>query len=434
MSAMMKLIEDLHMVRSGIVCDGIDYCMERLQEDLPFHILRWPSGDYHNGWIVPKKWECQQATIIDHTGKLLYNGNDHPLGVIGYSQSYRSDGFGIMGDELKKHLFYNDTHHDALVHHCDLFYKPHKKDWGFSVSKNFYDTIDDAGIYHVDLKTTFEDGEMPVAEYIVHGKSRDTILLLAHICHPGCSNDDLSGCAVGIEVMKRLIKMLGRNHYTYRLLILPEHYGSVFYMKTYRDKFMKYAMFIESVGTTGPLINQESFDPRSLICRAVANSLPPGGESKPFRSVVGNDETVLEAVGIPCPSLNRCHFSQYHSSHDNPSLMNEDSLYQAAEVVMNAIDIMENDTIPVAQFDGLVCLSNPQYDLYRPMMDPSIPDRRSITPEARRFNYLMDCLPQLLDGKHSILDIAERHQLPFRAVFDYVKKWQEKGLVEMVRT
>jgi aminopeptidase-like protein len=151
-----------------------------------------------------------------------------------------------------------------------------------------------------------------------------------------------------------------------------------------------------------------------------------------FRKVVGNDETCFEAAGIeiPFPSISRVPFREYHTDKDSPSLMDEGRLKEAAAVVFNALQTIDREMVAHRQFTGLVCLSNPQYDLYKPMLDPSIPDRRTITPEQRRFNYLMDCIPRYFDGETLVMDIAERHQLTFWDVYHYIKEWEQRGLVK----
>ncbi len=428
---MKQLIADLHPIRSGVVCDGLDQCMERLKQELPFQIHEFDSGTEINGWIIPQRWECQTATIRDVDGNLLYDGNAHPLGVIAYSQPFIA---GIGGEELKKHLFYSDKFDTALIYHCDLLYKPHVKEWGFSVGQNFYKSIDDKAAYHVELRTTFTKGTMKVAEYVLPGSSDEGIVLCAHICHPGCSNDDLSGVAVGIEVMSRL-EAIPNRRFTYRLLILPEHYGSIAYLDRFGKNGLQYGLFLESLGTTGSLALQRSFTGEALIDRALINVLEHSGfawRTEAFRKIVGNDETCIDSAGyeIACPSLSRVPFDAYHTSFDCPDLMDEEKLREAVTVVCEALECMENNITIQRRFIGLVCLSNPRYDLYQPMADPSIPGRRTVTPLQRSFNYLMDCIPRYMDGTWPILTIAEKHNLPWRSVHNYIQQWKAKGLVE----
>ena len=55
--------------------------------------------------------------------------------------------------------------------------------------------------YFIDIITKLES-EMKVLEYTLKGKNKETIIFNAHNCHPFQANDDISGCAVGIQLLK----------------------------------------------------------------------------------------------------------------------------------------------------------------------------------------------------------------------------------------
>ncbi len=343
---------------------------------------------------------------------------------------------------MKRHLYFSAVYDDALIYHCDWFYKPHIKDWGMTMPKKLLDTIKDDVEYNVDLQTSFNNGAMKVCEFTLKGELPDTIILNAHNCHPFCCNDDLSGVAVGIEIMRRLQKQEKRR-YTYKLIVAPEHFGSIFYLDKMRHsldnlvKHFKYGMFLESLGTTGPLALQLSFLGNTAIDAALLDSVGADWRPKPtigeFRSIVGNDETCWDAAGyeIPFPSLSRVPFKEYHTSHDSPDLMSEVKMIEATDAVMDALYIMENNATMTKKFHGLVCLSNPIYDLYKPYWDPSMPDRREIGEEAKNWNGLMNALPRYFDGDCRTSEIAERWDMPFRKVHEYLLEWQRKGLIQM---
>ena len=437
--AMNDIIEKLSRLRLAPNSEGLDECVRILQRELPFKVYEFKDGLEVNGWIVPKKWKVNEAKIRNDKGEIVYDGMHHPLAVIGYSQSF-VDRIGTA--ELKKHLFYTEAFDDALVYHCDLFYKPFRKEWGFSVPKQFYDSIKD-GEYDIELRTSFEEGSMKVAEYVLEGESPYSIILNAHNCHPSCCNDDLSGVVVGMEVMRRLSKITRRS-FTYRLVIAPEHYGSIFYLDRLGDdevSTLKWGIFLEMLGNNNKLALQRSFIGTSLMDRALSNALEWVADdwwTAQFRKIVGNDETCWEAAGyeIPFPSLSRSdgkrHFPEYHTSLDCPELINEARLEEAVRVILEAFYILENDSIMKQNFKGLVALSHPKYDLYKPFADPSEPDRHSISEMQIKWNHLMDCIPRYFDGETRILEIAERHKISFRNIFEYIKEFEEKGLLELI--
>lgn len=438
MRSMKQLISEISPLRLAPNSAGLDKCIQILQEELPCTIHEFKDGTEVNGWIVPKKWEVLEAKIRKTNGNVIYDGMEHTLAVIGYSQSFVGR---ISATELKKHLFYTEVFDDALVYHCDLFYKPFRKEWGFSVPKRFYNSIGE-GEYDVELRTSFEEGTMKIAEYVLEGDSCNSIVFNAHNCHAFCCNDDLSGVVVGVEVMRRLSK-LTRRHFAYRLIIAPEHYGSIFYLSRLNDEEIsniKWGIFLEMLGNDNKLSLQRSFIGTSLMDRALSNALQwVAGDwwTAPFRKIVGNDETCWEAAGyeIPFPSLSRSdgksHFPEYHTSYDCPELINEVRLEEAVRVVLEAMYILENDSIMKRKFKGLVALSHPRYDLYKPFADPSEPDRRTISQMQIKWNHLMDCIPRYFDGQTRILEIAERHSISFRSVFEYVKEFEAKGLIEL---
>ena len=439
MRSMKQLISRLSPLRLAPNSAGLDECVRILQEELPFKIYEFKDESEVNGWIVPKKWEVLEAKIRDINGSIIYDGMGHNLAVIGYSQSFVGR---IKATELKKHLFYTEAFEDALVYHCDLYYKPFRKEWGFSVPKQVYDSITE-GEYDVELRTSFEEGTMKVVEYVLEGESSYSIVLNAHNCHASCCNDDLSGVAVGVEAMRRLSK-LAQRCFTYRLIIAPEHYGSIFYLSRLDDEEVsniKWGIFLEMLGNDNKLALQRSFIGTSLMDRALTNALQwVAGDwwTAPFRKIVGNDETCWEAAGyeIPFPSLSRSdgksHFPEYHTSYDCPELINEARLEEAVRVILEAVYILENDSIMKRKFKGLVALSHPRYDLYKPFADPSEPDRRTISQMQIKWNHLMDCIPRYFDGETRILEIAERHETSFRNIFEYIKEFEKKGLVELI--
>ncbi|MEK7097462.1 MAG: DUF4910 domain-containing protein, partial [Patescibacteria group bacterium] len=234
-----KLLKKIDGLPVAPVSSGTDKQNTILQKELFFKVYEYKSGREHNGWVVPQNWEVVKAEIRKN-GKLIYDGKKHPLGVIGYSQSFRGK---ISLSELKKHLFFKKEAPKNIVYHCDLYYKTYLKMWGFSVPYDFYASLDD-GLYEVVLETHHSAGTMKALEYTHKGRLKDAVIFNAHNCHAAQLNDGPAGYAVFIDVMKELAKR--KTKYTYRLVIAPEHMGSVFYLadKPEREiKNFKYGIF-----------------------------------------------------------------------------------------------------------------------------------------------------------------------------------------------
>ena len=118
------------------------------------------------------------------------------------------------------------------------------------------------------------------------------------------------------RVLIRLMQWLASRDtfYSYRLVIGPEHLGSVFYLRD-RPRLdvnqMVGGIFMEMPGTAGPLKAASTFLGGHAIDRAVANALRHHARAHalvPWREGAGNDETVWEAPGyeVPFVELTRC--------------------------------------------------------------------------------------------------------------------------------
>ncbi len=428
---MIELLKKVYPLRLAPLSEDGDRAVKMLCDELPFQVHEYPSGEECNGWTVPKKWKAVKAEIRKE-GKILYNGMQHPLGVAGYAPSFKGT---VALKELKDHLFYHPNYAEALVYHCDYYYKPWQKDWGFCAPYNLYRSLTE-GEYEVVLETVFEEGTMKVLDYFLQGETKETILLNAHSCHPCQANDDISGIVVGIELMKRL-KQLKKRRYSYRLIIAPEHLGTVFYLEHLSDDVtntFKYAMFLEMLGNKNRLALQESFTGETLLDKASHHYLRHNMQDyhgDAFRKIVGNDETVWEAPGyeIPCISLSRMPYPEYHSSLDTENIIFEERLEEAVETVLGILNIIETNTTMKRHFKGLVALSNPKYDLYISNFDPSL--RPTIPEDQKKWHHLMNCLIRYFDEKMTIFDIAEKHQIEYARLYLYIKKYEEKGLITL---
>jgi aminopeptidase-like protein len=429
--AMLDLLRQLAPLRLAPVSPDTDRSVDFLCSELPFEVHEYASGTEHNAWIVPMNWYVRKAEIR-RGAELLYDGLRHPLGVIGYSQSFTGR---VDLEELKQHLFYSTHWPNALVYHCDLFYKVGRRDWGFSVPRRWLDTLAD-GEYDVDLVTVHEPGRLKVCDYFLPGETGDTIVLNAHNCHAAQANDDISGTVVGVEVMKRLRE--SKRRYSYRLIVAPEHFGTVFYLSTLSREIarsLRGGVFLEALGNDRPFSLQRSFLGDTEIDRAAEHYLTwhhPDHSSARFRAVVGNDETVWESAGfeVPTISLSRFPFPEYHTSMDNEDIILEERLEESVDAVVGILDVLDTNCAARRCFEGLVALSNPRYDLYLGTEDPSI--RIEVGETQKRWNHLMDCVPRYFDGRTRVLDIAIRHGLRHDEVYTYLSRFRDKGLIEFL--
>lgn len=431
----LPLIRDLCAFATGAVAPDNEAFFERISAELPLVMHRYKSGDTFNGWVVPHNWRIEHAKVFKD-GRELFDGALHPLGVAMYSKSFHGE---CDFEELSRHVSTNAKLPSAYMFHCMWQYRPWAADWSLSIPYETFRTFG-AGRYRVELQTQYEPGEMVVVESVHRGRSDRTIVFNAHTCHPGQANDDNASVALLVRLFQWLSGQ--DTHYTYKLLLGPEHLGTVFYLRGRDDdelQRMVSGIFAEMPGTDGALTIASTFlghQPIDKACAHAARHYTKADRLVPWRQGAGNDETIWEAPGyeVPFVEISRAldftaPFPEYHSSLDTPDLLQESQLDEFLLLLRRVVEILEQNAVLHRRFTGLVCLSNPQFDLYFERPDPSVV--KNLDPDGERWGYLLDSMFRYFDGSISILDIAIRHDLPFDRLYRYFRRMEEKGLIRM---
>jgi len=434
-SHMMALTRDLCAFASGVVADDNEALFARVDRELPLTLHRFKSGDTCNGWAVPDNWRVRKAEIR-RGGKLVFDGLSHTLGVARYAKSFKGK---LSWEELRPHLVTNPDLPDAYVFHCMWQYRPWAADWALSVPHRIWRGLG-PGTYEVDLQTEYAPGEMLVAHHDKRGRSNKIVAFHSNSCHPQMANDGFAGTALLIALFQWLRTQ--DTHYTYRLVIGPEHVGTVFYLRDLPPGELDRVVcgvFEEMPGTKGPVKIASSFRGGLPIDHAFANAARHYAKAHvlvPWRGGAGNDETVWEAPGYEVPFLEVTRsedlmhpYREYHTSLDTPDLMDPAQMDELLEVFKQAVLSLERNARAYRTFDGLVCLSNPQYDLYMEREDPAV--TKDLPADSEKWGRLLDSLLRYFDGSMTLLDIANKHDLPFERVFAYIKRFEAKGLVRL---
>lgn len=432
---MLELTQELCAFATGVVADDNEKLFARVGKELPLRLHHFRSDDSHNGWVVPQNWRVKRAEIC-RDGKVLFDGTAHTLGVARYSKSFRGT---LSWEELKPRLVTRPDLPGSYVFHCMWQYRPWAADWALSVPYHIYQGMG-PGRYEIELETEYSPGEMLVAEHDKRGRSDNIIVFHSNSCHPHMANDGFAGTALLIRLFQWLAQK--DTYYTYRLVIGPEHVGTVFYLRDLPASELNHivcGVFEEMPGTMGPIKIASTFLGGHVLDRAFANIVRHYSKRHvlvPWRQGAGNDETVWEAPGyeVPFVEVTRSEelmqpYLEYHTSLDTPALMNINQLDEFLVVLQKVVGVLEGNARVYRTFDGLICLSNPMYDLYMERKDPAI--AKDLPEDSEKWGYLLDCILRYFDGSMTILDIAEKHDLPFERVLAYVRRFQEKGLVRL---
>src|SRR5262249_20255146 len=112
-------------------------------------------------------------------------------------------------------------------------------------------------------------------------------------------------------------------------------------------------------------------------------------------------------------------FTAYHTSADNPDLVQSSALSDSLAKALAVIDVIDNN----AYYFNLKPFCEPKlgnYGLYKPTGGLS----------ANLSEKALLWLLNLSDGQHSLLDIASRSNLPWPAIKDAAQALSEAGLLK----
>jgi len=428
MKTMVDILRELTPLNRAVCSLGYDRAADYLLEVLPFRVISVPSSISHNGWVIPPSWDVEEARI-SKDGLIVYNGASHPLGVIALSKSFSGT---LDLEELRLHLHYDHRDDDAIPFHYRQQFRAWNRDWGFCVPRRLFDSLA-PGDYEVVIRTIESPGELKILEYKHQGSSNFNIVLGGNLDHAGVANDGLAGCVVGLEVLRRL---QGRKtKFTYSLVLSPGIIGSELYLallsQSDRNQILE-GIFLEMLGSDTPLAVQESRRSMVSVSHALKASLDHLGanyRNGSFESIIVNDEYVWENYGIPMLSFSRYPYPEYHSSKDSVGIIKEASLNEAVEALLGAVDRLEASPMVIKKFDGNICLSNPQYDLYVDYGQIALGDASS--DRQRRMRRLMDFVPAL-DRPITVRAVADHVGLPEEEALGYLQRWAAKGLIDLL--
>ena len=400
---------------------------------LQFNIHEFKSGQELRGWVLPKGWNVNEAKIF-HKKDLIHDCIEKtPLGCAYLSPSFKGT---IDKDELLDHCCWREDLPLATVYDWTRLYRRGSKSWGISVPWKELKKFPSKDL-RISIDTYEYNSKMIVYDYFLKGEYKEEIIINAHNCHPYQANDDISGCAVGIAIFQYL-KTLEKRKYSYRLIISPELFGPMFWLENNKDnvKNILGAILLKSVGNNSSLKIQETFRGDSFIDDVLMISSRDHCKTEynryKYRTYYGNDETIFEAPGnkIPSSTLTRFPFNEYHTDLDIIENLSTEKLEETSNILINAIMAIENDNYATSNLEGLYCLSNPKYDLYKKAPEPGISSEGTSSLE-KSWNLMMNCLPRLLEEGTSTINLCNKYSLPFENVNQYLKDWQKKGLSEL---
>ena len=417
---MFRFIAELFPICRSITGNGLRETLQRIGKRIPLELHEIPSGTQVFDWTVPKEWNIRDAYIRDPKGQRVVDFRDHNLHVVSYSAPVDMT---ISLSQLREHLYTLPDQPDLIPYRTSYY----TETWGFCMQENRLRELPD-GEYTVRIDSSLESGSLTYAECYLAGEIDDEVLISCHCCHPSIANDNLSGIALATQLADHLRGAHLRH--SYRFLFIPATIGSVAWLALNEDRVsrIKAGLVVTSVGDPGSPTYKRSRQGDSLIDRAAVHVLRHSGE--PHRlldfSPYGYDERQYGSPGfdLAVGSLMRTpnnEYPQYHTSGDDLEFIRAEALADSLRLYLQVLDILENNGV----FLNLSPKGEPQ--LGRRGLYPST-GAQGVGPELMARLWVLN----LSDGRHSLLDIAERAEIPFSAVRDAAEVLVEARLLEEI--
>jgi len=414
---MRTLLEEINPLQRMLNSPGLDKTFEIFKREFPDAIIHeYPAGMEREDWIVPRSWEVKTGIMKDEKGKVIASTDESLLFVAPYSEPIEG---WFTKDEIASHLM---TRKDVP----DLFLLQHRNtydyqlvDWGITLPYNRWIELPEER-YFIKIDVKWGDGSMKLGEYTLPGRRDEIICICAHIDE--LCNDDLSGCILGMEIMRGLEKIPERE-YTYQLLWVPEMFGPLFYAYE-NPKIINNTigmLNLEAVGAGEEWCLKKAWKPGTRLERILRNAMKsselPFRELEFFEGYI-NDEKVYSwpKINIQGVAIQRFPFREYHTSGDVVELIEDDLMLEALDFSERFINILENDYVP--EYTGQLPPWLTRRELYF--------DSKLDSGNHEKYN---NNLLYNIDGKHSVLELAEKYELNFANVKNYLEKLLESGVI-----
>jgi aminopeptidase-like protein len=412
------LAAELFPICRSITGAGVRETLAVLGRHIPLTVHEVPSGTRVFDWTVPREWNIREAHIKDAQGSRVVDFRDSNLHVVSYSTPVRTV---LPLAELKKHIFTIPDQPDLIPYRTSYY----AESWGFCMAHNALLALPD-GDYEVVIDSTLEPGNLTYGEFLHRGESEDEVLLAAHICHPSLANDNCSGLALLTHLAREI--SVRKTRLSYRFIFAPGTIGPITWLARNEASAhrIKHGMAVSCVGDGGGPFYKRSRRGDAAIDRAAAHVLKHAAPGAVIRDYFpyGYDERQYCSPGfdLPVGLFQRSQFGtfpEYHTSADNLDFIRPEHLGTSHRIVSAMLDVIENDR----RLYSLNPKCEPQ--LGRWGLYGSKGGEKGIPDQSMAILWVL----AYSDGKHSLLDIAEKADMPFANICETARLLEERGLV-----
>ena len=365
------------------------------------YVVHVPSCEPVFDWRIPEYWNVTKATLTAPDGRVIADFADNPICLWAHSIPFSGT---LTREELEPHIRIGSWH-------CRNIYRPEVSEWGFSLPAADWQFAG-PGPFTVNIEASIGRGHMAYVDATIGGKTRNTILLCAHTCHPAQVADGLANCLLLMDLYNELRD--SKPKYTYRFILGPETFTGLAWLAKNDTDSVVGGLYLDMLAAPSPLMWQESLGGRDMN-RLVRAALAESG--KPYRSVWGNDEKVYSSRPwrMEMPVLARERWGGYHTASDNPENCPEASWTEAATALRDIVRACEEDCAPLIPANGPACLS--RRGLYGDLW-------------SAREREAVEQLQVFASGNYLLSEIAVKTGVKFGFLADMLSRFKEAGLAK----
>ena len=419
---MYALAAKLFPIHRSITGDGVRRTLGEIRQLVPeLRIHEVPSGTRVLDWEIPHEWRVRCAYVEDEQGRRIVDFKKNSLHVVAYSVPVDVT---VSLEELDAHLYSLPDRPDA-VPYVTAYYKD---GWGFCVAHEERRRLK-AGRYHVVIDSTLEPGSLTYGELVLPGQEAQEVFLSTYVCHPSLANDNVSGPVVTTFLAKWLRERTDRR-YTYRVVYVPETIGSITYLSRHLEHMKRHTLAGFVVTCVGDdrcysyMPSRGGDTVADRVCLHLLRHYAPDFVRYSFLQR-GSDERQYCSPGVDLPvvSIMRSKYEEYpeyHTSHDDLSIISPAGLGGAYEMLRKAIVALERNhryrmTVP----------GEPQ--LGKRGLYPSVHQPGSVDQVRSMRNLIAYC-----DGRRDLVGVADAIKVPIDQCYSLVDQLLAHNLLDRV--
>ena len=363
-------------------------------------VHEFPSGTEVSTWIVPKKYTLHDYRLEEEgAARPIIDTSSPVMSIPEYSLPVDAT---MDFEELQPHLFYSERQPDAIPFVFKFMYRPN---YGFCLPHNNFKQMSASSRYRAFIDAELTDDTLKCLEIIIPGQTEDSILVMSNLCHPCQVNDSITGVINSLMLIKHFLKNPPKH--TIRFGFWPETIGAQAYFSKYYDKkhIFKHAIFTEMLGTSGDHALQLSRQETSSVDCAARFTLEQVAQlpysTGRYTTLLRNDERISNGINLDIPtiSLSRWPYPEYHTSNDNPDIIDMKRIQESSEVTRSIIETLDSNVyLEPREIFGQPFLT--RYGLFH--------DSSQAGGDTRNLNKITEDVFSYSDGNTSLLDIAYR--------------------------